>query len=406
MVQKIIDSYKVSFSGLSRETWLLSIVILINRCGYMAVPFMSMYITQNLHRSIADAGLIITLFGVGSVLGAMAGGYLTDKWGFRPVQMLSLVLSGVFFVLFSLVSNFTALCFLIIVLSFFVEAFKPANITAIAAYSKRENLTRSYALNRLAMNIGFGFGTSVGGILAAINYHLLFWVDGVVYVLAGLLILVMLPKRKVNREIIEVTQEQTGTQSPWRDAFFVRFLLMVSMYMICFSLLFRLVPVYWKEQMHIGESTIGILLGMNGIVIALFEMVLIQNLRDRRPDFFYIIAGTVFSGFAFIMLLIPGVAPILLAAAAVLLFTTGEMLALPYISTFVMSRSSEENRGKYSAAYSVSQSGAQIFGPAAGGLIAAEWGYNALWILLVILSFACAIGFRALFQNKVHLGRT
>jgi predicted MFS family arabinose efflux permease len=404
MVHKIIDSYKVSFSGLSRETWLLSIVILINRCGYMAVPFMSMYITQNLHRSIADAGLIITLFGVGSVLGAMAGGYLTDKWGFRPVQMFSLVLSGIFFVLFGMVSDFTVLCFLIVALSFFVEAFKPANITAIAAYSKRENLTRSYALNRLAMNIGFGFGTSVGGILAAINYHLLFWVDGVVYVLAGLLILVMLPKRKVNREIIEVSQTQSGTQSPWRDAFFVRFLIMVSLYMICFSLLFRFVPVYWKEQMHIGESTIGILLGMNGLVIALFEMVLIQNLRDRRPDFYYIIAGTVFSGFAFIMLLIPAVAPIVLAAATVLLFTTGEMLALPYISTFVMSRSAEENRGKYSAAYSVSQSGAQIFGPAAGGLIAAEWGYNALWFVLVLISFACAIGFKALFQSKMHLG--
>jgi predicted MFS family arabinose efflux permease len=404
MVHKIIDSYKVSFSGLSRETWLLSIVILINRCGYMAVPFMSMYITQNLHRSIADAGLIITLFGVGSVLGAMAGGYLTDKWGFRPVQMCSLVLSGIFFVLFGMVSDFTVLCFLIVALSFFVEAFKPANITAIAAYSKRENLTRSYALNRLAMNIGFGFGTSVGGILAAINYHLLFWVDGVVYVLAGLLILIMLPKRKVNREIIEVSQTQSGTQSPWRDAFFVRFLIMVSLYMICFSLLFRFVPVYWKEQMHIGESTIGILLGMNGLVIALFEMVLIQNLRDRRPDFYYIIAGTVFSGFAFIMLLIPAVAPIVLAAATVLLFTTGEMLALPYISTFVMSRSAEENRGKYSAAYSVSQSGAQIFGPAAGGLIAAEWGYNALWFVLVLISFACAIGFKALFQSKMHLG--
>jgi predicted MFS family arabinose efflux permease len=334
----------------------------------------------------------------------MAGGYLTDKWGFRPVQMFSLVLSGIFFVLFGMVSDFTVLCFLIVALSFFVEAFKPANITAIAAYSKRENLTRSYALNRLAMNIGFGFGTSVGGILAAINYHLLFWVDGVVYVLAGLLILVMLPKRKVNREIIEVSQTQSGTQSPWRDAFFVRFLIMVSLYMICFSLLFRFVPVYWKEQMHIGESTIGILLGMNGLVIALFEMVLIQNLRDRRPDFYYIIAGTVFSGFAFIMLLIPAVAPIVLAAATVLLFTTGEMLALPYISTFVMSRSAEENRGKYSAAYSVSQSGAQIFGPAAGGLIAAEWGYNALWFVLVLISFACAIGFKALFQSKMHLG--
>jgi predicted MFS family arabinose efflux permease len=406
MFNKIVQSYKVSFTGLSRETWLLSIVILINRCGYMAVPFMSMYITQSLHRSIADAGLIITLFGVGSVLGAMTGGYLTDKWGFRPVQMLSLVLSGVFFVLFSLITNFTGLCFLIIVLSFFVEAFKPANSTAIAAYSTRENLTRSYALNRLAMNIGFGFGTSVGGILAAINYHLLFWVDGVVYIVAGLLILVLLPKKKVNREPVDMTMEQPTSQSPWKDAFFVRFLFLVCLYMVCFSLLFRLVPVYWKEQMHIGESTIGILLGMNGLVIALFEMVLIQNLKDRRSDSYFMIAGTVFSGLAFSMLLIPVIPPIILAAAAVLLFTTGEMLALPYLTTFVMSRSSEENRGKYSAAYSVSQSAAQIVGPAAGGVIAANWGYNGLWMLLVLLSFSCAFGFRVLFQTKMRLGRS
>ncbi len=32
--------------------------------------------------------------------------------------------------------------------------------------------------------------------LAAIDYHLLFWVDGVVYVLAGMLIVILLPKRK------------------------------------------------------------------------------------------------------------------------------------------------------------------------------------------------------------------
>ncbi len=111
--------------------------------------FMSMYITQSLHRSIEDAGLIITLFGVGSVLGAMAGGYLTDKLGFQPVQIGSLVLSGVFFVLFGFVTDFTWLCFLIVILSFFVEAFKPANRRAIAAYSAPENLIRSYALNRL-----------------------------------------------------------------------------------------------------------------------------------------------------------------------------------------------------------------------------------------------------------------
>ncbi|MCF0063481.1 MFS transporter [Dyadobacter chenwenxiniae] len=404
MLNKIIESYRVSFSGLSRETWLLSVVILVNRCGYMAVPFMSMYITQSLHRSIADAGLIITLFGAGSVLGGMAGGYLTDIWGFRPVQIVCLVISGLLFVLFGMVTSFTGLCILIVVLSFFVEAFKPANSTAVAAYSSPGNLTRSYALNRLAMNIGFGFGTSVGGILAAINYSLLFWVDGVVYILAGLLIVLLLPKAKMVSRSGHAHAAEIVGQSPWKDALFVRFLVVVMLYMICFILLFRLVPVYWKEEMHIGESTIGILLGMNGIIIALFEMVLIQNLGNRRPDSYYMVAGTVFSALAFSMLVVPVIAPVILAAAAVILFTIGEMLALPYISTFVMSRASEFNRGKYSAAYSVSQSVAQIIAPAAGGYIAAHWGYNVLWVTLVILSFSCALGFRMLFQGKMRLG--
>jgi predicted MFS family arabinose efflux permease len=404
MVQRILHSYRVSFSGLSRETWLLSIVVLINRCGYMAVPFMSMYMTQSLHRSISDAGLIITLFGVGSVLGAMAGGYLTDVWGFRPVQIVSLIVSGIFFVLFSLITNFTGLCILIIFLAFFVEAFKPANNTAIAFYSAPENLTRSYALNRLAMNIGFGFGTSTGGILAAVNYHLLFWVDGVVYVLAGLLIIILLPK---GIKIIDkgMAEKPSGSRerSPWQDPFFVRFLAMVCMYMICFVLLFRLAPVYWKEEMHIGESMIGILLGTNGLIIALFEMVMIQNLANRWPDSHYIIAGTVFCGLAFLALIVPGVLPVILAAAAVVLFTIGEMLAIPYISTLVVSRASEFNRGKYSAAYSVSQAIAQIIGPAAGGFMAARYGYQALWLALVLLSVGCALGFRILFLTKIRV---
>ncbi|SEI97775.1 Predicted arabinose efflux permease, MFS family [Dyadobacter sp. SG02] len=403
MIRKVIDAYKASFTGLSRETWLLSLVILVNRCGYMAVPFMSMYITQSLHRSIEDAGLIITLFGVGSVLGAMAGGYLTDKLGFQPVQIGSLVLSGIFFVLFSFVTDFAMLCALIVVLSFFVEAFKPANQTAIAAYSSPERLIRSYALNRLATNIGFGFGTGVGGLLAAINYHLLFWVDGIVYVLAGLMIVLLLPKRKPVTKSDFPAEAAVSTASPWRDAFFVRFLVLVTLYMLCFVVLFRLVPVYWKEEMGIGESTIGIVLGMNGLIIALFEMVLVQSLANRKPDYFYMVSGPLFSAMAFLALVVPDVLPIILAVATVVLFTTGEMLAFPYLSTFVMNRASDLNRGKYSAAYSVSQAVAQIIGPVIGAYVAGHWGYSALWTLLIVTSCICALGFRTLFQRNLAL---
>jgi predicted MFS family arabinose efflux permease len=400
MIQKILQTYKTSFSGLSRETWLLSLVILINRCGYMVLPFMSMYITQSMHRSIADAGLIVTLYGTGSVLGAMAGGYLTDKIGFRPVQIFSFIISGFMFILFGQIDDFSTLSLLTIVLSFFVEAFRPANSTAIAAYSSHENLTRSYSLNRLAQNVGFGFGTSVGGILAAIDYHLLFWVDGVVYILAGFLIFLILPASKKAPSKKKEEQSNADAVSPWRDDFFVRFMLLVTVYMVSFVLLFRVVPVYWKENLHIGEATIGLLMGLNGVVISLFEMILIQNLESRKSHGFYIFTGILLTAVAYLFLIVPGFFPVIMAAASVLFFTVGEMLTLPFVSTTMMNRATENNRGKYSAAYSLSWAAAQIVGPASGGLVAEKWGYNMLWILLALLCVFAAIGFRILFQKQ------
>ena len=172
MFQQIFKTYKTSYSGLSKESWLLSCVILLNRCGYMAVPFMGLYVTQSLHRPESDAGLIISLFGLGAILGATAGGKLTDMFGFRPVQIVSSVIGGVLFLVFSQVDNFTILCIMSVFISFFYDAFRPANFTAIAAYSAPGKETRSYSLNRLATNIGFSFGIAIGGLIASINYKL------------------------------------------------------------------------------------------------------------------------------------------------------------------------------------------------------------------------------------------
>ncbi|HEV7378482.1 MAG TPA: MFS transporter, partial [Dyadobacter sp.] len=290
-----------------------------------------------------------------------------------------------------------------VVLGFFVEAFKPANNSAIAFYSSPENLTRSYALNRLATNLGFGFGTSVGGVLAAINYNLLFWVDGVVYALAGILILLLLPEGKLRVATTTEGEPSSLARSPWTDPFFLRFIVMVTLYMTAFIMIFRILPVFWKEQMHIGEATIGVLMAMNGIVIAVFEMVFIQALRNRHSDYHYIIAGVLCTVFAFLFLLIPGLPALIAGILAVLSFTIGEMLTLPYISTIVISRASEQSRGKYSAVYSLSWAVAQVVGPASGGFIAAKWGYDALWVSLIFLCLLSASGFRHLYRKRLSI---
>jgi predicted MFS family arabinose efflux permease len=408
MILNISRSYRDSFSGLSRDTWLLSIVMLVNRASTMVVPFMSMYLTQSMHKSIADAGIIITLFGIGSVIGSAAGGYFIDKVGFRSVQIFTAFIGGGLFMLFGQINNFPMLCVLTLGLSIVADAFRPANIAAIAAFSSPENLTRSYSLNRLAQNLGWGFGSSLGGILAAINYHLLFWVEGCAYILIGILVILLLPGGKkvspAKEEEGPLTQilepiEPVRSGSPWKDGYLLRFMLLVTVYTTCFILVFRLVPVYWKESLHINESMIGLLMGLNGIIIALFEMVLVRYWESRRAKMYYVISGVLLTACGFSFLVLPGQPSLFIATGMIILITVGEMLAVPFMNTIVMSRAGEGNRGKYSAVYALSWSVAQIAGPGGGALIVERWGYITLWIIVVLLCLGCAFAFKILLAN-------
>lgn len=401
MLKLILHTYKTSFSGLSRETWLLSIVMMFNRCGSMAVPFMGLYVTQSLHRSEVDAGLIITLFGVGSILGSATGGKLTDIIGFRPVQIWSSVISGLLFILFSTINHFSVLCILTVVISFFSDAFRPANFTAIANYAKEGTTTRSYSLNRLAINIGWSVGISLAGIIASINYKLLFIVEGVVSILVGLSILFFLPKVKGFIKQAKENRTKLVIVKPWQDPFYVQFILLTTVFITCAFLMFRVVPVFFKEQWHINEFAIGIILGLNGSVIALCEMIMINKIEKKRSPMFFIIIGAVFFASSYLLLSIPLIYHLVMAILVIVVFTIGEMLVLPFINTVVISRSNEYNRGLYAAGYTLSWSVAQVVGPLAGFYIAKQLGYNWLWAGIAGLLLLCAYGFNLL--GKKHL---
>jgi predicted MFS family arabinose efflux permease len=388
--KEISTSYKQSFTGLSRETWILSIVMLINRSGYMAVPFMGLFVTQFLHRPGSDAGVIITLFGLGSILGSAAGGKLTDVVGFRPVQVVAAVVSGIFFLVFAHVTHFNTLCVLAVVISFFSEAFRPANFAAIAAYARPGLETRSYSLNRLATNIGWAMGASMGGLIASYDYRMLFFVDGTVSIVAGLCIVWFLPKIKGYRKAIKEKTKDMIVRKPWQDPVFIKFILLSTVFIICAFLVFRVFPVFFKEVWKIDEFMIGLILGFNGIIIALFEMVMIHKIEHKRSPIFFIIVGVFFIAACFLVLLLPFNLPILLGFLCIILFTIGEMFALPFINTFVMSRSNEFNRGLYAAGYMLCWSVAQLLGPTAGFFIAENYGYDALWIIISIILLICA----------------
>ena len=361
----------------------------------MVVPFMTLYLTSSkMGYSIGQAGFVFGLFGFGAFSGAYFGGKLTDRIGFYPVQLITLIGGGILFFILSQMKSFPLICLFTYFLSFVNEAFRPANSTAIASYSKEENRTRSYALNRLAINIGWAVGSGMGGLLAKINYELLFWVDGATNILAAFLLWVFLKPVKFKFSA-KMKQINDRVASAYKDKTYLLFILFTMLFASCFFQLFTNLPVFYKKELHFSEPLIGLLLATNGIIIAIVEMVIIYKLDGKRKNTNYISIGIFLVAVFFLFLTIPGIGA---AAAFLLIFTVtiGEILSMPFMNSFWISRTQAENRGQYAALYTMAWSAAQTIGPASGAQIADRFGFFWLWVTVGSLCLVVSFLFRQL----------
>ena len=275
--------YIGSFSGLSREVWILALITFVNRAGTIVVPFLSLYLTKDMGLSLEQVGWIMSCFGAGSVLGSWVGGKLTDRLGFYDIMIGALLTSGVAFILLQYVKGYEAFCVGVFVLMVLSDAFRPAMFVAIRSYARTEVRTRAVTLLRLAINLGFSLGPAVGGlIIAAWSYGGLFWVDGLTCLAAMSLMLARLPRKQAMKD--GEAARSTPQRSPYRDGPYLFFLLSVVLVGIAFLQYFSTLPLYWSEVHHLDEFGIGLLLGMNGLLIFLTEMPLIKYCEDRAFD--------------------------------------------------------------------------------------------------------------------------
>ncbi|MES1198185.1 MAG: MFS transporter [Chitinophagaceae bacterium] len=398
MLSATFKTYRNAYSGLSRSTWLLSLIMLINRSGTMVLPFMTLYLTSpGMGYNVGQAGFVYGLFGAGAFSGAYLGGRLTDKYGFYPVQLITLLGGGILFIVLGQMKSFPLICTFTFLLSFVNEAFRPANSTAIAFYSKEENRTRSYSLNRLAINLGWAIGSALGGVLAHFNYELLFWVDGFTNI-AAIFIMWLFLKPVDYKPVHQKDSSKLLGRSAYSDKIYLLFILSTILFACCFFQLFTNLPVYFKKNLHFSEPFIGLLMAINGILIALVEMVLIYKLEGKRKNIAYIAAGVIVAGIAFLMLNLPGIGPGL-ALSMIVLITFGEIFAMPFMNSYWISRTHSTNRGQYAALYTMAWSLAQVVGPMGGAQIVQHYGFTILWWSAGILCFLSSFSFWRLLKS-------
>jgi predicted MFS family arabinose efflux permease len=389
-MKKLYSSYISNFTGLSREIWLLSLVTFINRAGAMVIPFLSLYLVSAKDFTLPQVGWIMSCYGLGSLAGTYVGGRLTDSIGFYKVIVLSLFLGGLGFVGIQFLDTFYSVCMGIFVVIFLADSYRPAIFVACDAYSKPENVTRSIALIRLAINLGFSIGPVLGGlIIARINYSSLFWIDGITCVIAALLLYVVLKPKKVSNDKPKVIVKKEGVP-PYRNFAYMLFFVIMVVNGIMFIQYFSVMPLYYKDVHFLSEDLIGALLFINGAVIVLVEMPLVGWLEriqiSRTMATFW---GIVFLALSFIVLNVSSWTGVLIIG--MLLMTLGEMIGSPFSNALALSMAPKGRKGSYMGVYSMSFSLSHIIGHNSGMNLVDSYGYAHTWNIMFYILIGVAV---------------
>lgn len=391
---KLLTALRAPYQGIDIKIWWLSLIMLINRTGAMVFPFLSIYLTRHLHFGELQTGWILSTYGIGSMVGTLFGGWFSDRFGKFKLQAFSLIFAGIGWIILSHITNYHTLLILVFFQTFISESFRPANSAAIASIARPENLTKSYSLNRMAINLGFSLGPALAGFLAAISYTFLFYVDGSSNILSGLIFLLIFKKEllaPIEKKEQMPSFHKIKHDGPLFDHQFLFFCFLIILFAsVFFQLLFTL-PLFYKDVYRLSDAWIGGLLAINGLIVFVSEMFLVHYLNNRVRHMYLILFGVLLVGLSYLFLnLFHGIPWLFLS---VIVISYGEIFSMPFMMTYTSNKSNESNRGRYMAFYSLAYSISLIIAPFAGMRIIKYYGYTELWYLVFVLTVVQLIGF-------------
>lgn len=357
----------------------------------MVLPFLSLYFTKELGMTASVAGLLVSTYGIGALLGSLAGGWLADHWGPLKTQGAFLVAGGIAFAVLGQVSTVPMIVLWLLISSAFSEGVRPANVTSTSLYVPAELRVRSFALNRLAVNLGIAVGPAIGGFLAHVQYGLIFWGEAVTCLCAAVAMYFFFKNTQPKIYDDSLAEKTSGDKGlmPFKNSYFVIFILLNLPITLGFFQVFMTMPLFLEDHYGIGETGFGLVMTLNGVTIALFEMLIIHRSEHVAPLRLAAIGSILMCGGLGLM---PLSTWIWFPFFATFIWTVGEMLNMPASMSQIANWAPAAIRGRYVAVYSAVWGVSFVLGPTIGGYVYHHHGAFWLWGGIGVIGSLSGVG--------------
>lgn len=381
--------------------WLLAVGALLNNVGLSFLwPINSIYIHEELGRSLTVAGIVMFLHAGAGALGQMAGGWLYDRVGARPILLSGLILASGSICLPAFYTSWPRYVAVMMIFGFAVNFSVPA-VQALAAQVWPEGGRRAFNFIYVANNAGGAVGTAVGGVAAEHSFALAFQMASLLlFLYAVFAILFIRPTRWRRDEEVPVPADLPAVGAIERHAAPeppVPWVPLVALF--CGLLVLWLTYVQWQGPVAVHMQDIGLPLSgysvlwtLNGLLIVLGQPLLGLAVRRFRSLSSQMFVGTLLFACAFGAMLASDQYPAF--AASMTFLTAGEMFLWPAVPAAVAQLSPPSRLGFFQGFIGAAISIGRMAGPMLGGLLYDHLPYPYLLmstIAVLLVPTACFV---------------
>ncbi|WP_019913214.1 MFS transporter [Paenibacillus sp. HW567] len=374
-VQGFLRSYEpavwIQFTG----------TVLSSLTMFMIRPFLVLYLHDQMGGAILLPILITTLQPLCGIAAGMYGGNLSDRYGRKPVMIVSLLLQTVSMAGYAIAEGVVFFALASMLNGIGSALFQPAANAQISDIVKPEQRAEVYALLHMALNFGAALGPALGLMLFNWNIHVVFWLAALFLALYTLLLWSKLGT--VPPPASTGIDSAATLLSSFRSPEF-RVILLLTLCYLPLGFLYAQVDstLPFHLQTHFGnyQAVLTLLLTFNGITVILLQLWIARATARFTARRMLSIAYLLFAGVTLGYGFAPSLIVLLLTE---LMFSTGEMLHGPHIQKAISELAPVEARGYSFALFGLGPQVSRALGPLMGGLLLDLWGGAVLFLVLM-----------------------
>lgn len=385
-----------------KALWLLVIGMVINVTGASFLwPLNTIYIHQELGKSLSIAGIVLMMNAGAGVLGNLIGGNLFDRiGGYKTILIgITITMSSAFTLAFF--HSWIYYVVLMVGLGFGSGITFPS-MYAMAGSVWPEGGRKAFNSIYVAQNLGVAVGAALGGLVASYRFDYVFFANGFMYVV--FFIIAFFGFKKIN---IQQAEEQSPStifdhaSTIQNKAKFRALLTLCVGFILCW-----IAYVQWQSTISVHTQSLGITLKqysviwtVNGALIVLGQPLLAALIKK----WIHTLKAQIYVGLAIFMIsffVVAQAEQFLMFVAAMVILTIGEMFVWPAVPTIAHQLAPKGKAGFYQGVVNSVSTGGRMVGPFLGGVVVDLFGMQALFYGLI---FIFIIGFFTTYVYDKHL---